>query len=329
MDFTRIALGNSVFEGENNAYLLEGALTTLVDVGASAEGVRSDLEDGLSSAGVDVADIDRILLTHWHSDHCGLAGEIQAESGADVFAHEVDAPLISGERATTDSLDELRDRRFSEWGIPPDKREELFEVQSDFQGVAGDPADVQTLADGDHVRAGDGKLTVLYLPGHAAGHIAFAFETDDGESAAFVGDVILPEYTPNIGGADLRVDDPLATYIDSLGRLASHELDTAWPGHRAPIEDPEARIEVIREHHYDRTRRVVETLQEHGPADAWTVSAHLFGELEHIHILHGPGEAYAHLDHLEHAGAVERGDFEYRLVDADPDVDTLFPNTKY
>jgi len=329
MDFTRIALGNSVFEGENNAYLLEGDLTTLVDVGASTESVRSDLEAGLNSAGVAVTDIDRILLTHWHSDHCGLAGELQAESGADVFAHEMDASLIAGDDETAEALDELRDRRFSEWGIPPDKREVLLGVQSDFQGVAGDPVDVQTLADGDQIRAGDGELTVRHLPGHAAGHIAFAFETEDGGHSAFVGDVILPEYTPNIGGADLRVDEPLATYLESLDRLASHGLETAWPGHRDPIEDPAARIEVIRDHHYDRTRRVVETLQEHGPADAWTVSAHLFGELEHIHILHGPGEAYAHLDHLERVGAVEREDFEYRLVDTDPDVDALFPNTKY
>jgi glyoxylase-like metal-dependent hydrolase (beta-lactamase superfamily II) len=329
MDFTRIALGNSVFEGENNAYLLEGDLTTLVDVGASTESVRSDLEAGLNSAGVAVTDIDRILLTHWHSDHCGLAGELQAESGADVFAHEMDASLIAGDDETAEALDELRDRRFSEWGIPPDKREVLLGVQSDFQGVAGDPVDVQTLADGDQIRAGDGELTVRHLPGHAAGHIAFAFETEDGGHSAFVGDVILPEYTPNIGGADLRVDEPLATYLESLDRLASHDLETAWPGHRDPIEDPAARIEVIRDHHYDRTRRVVETLQEHGPADAWTVSAHLFGELEHIHILHGPGEAYAHLDHLERVGAVEREDFEYQLVDTDPDVDALFPNTKY
>ncbi|WP_435186247.1 MBL fold metallo-hydrolase [Halobellus sp. EA9] len=338
MDLTRIPLGNTVFEGENNAYLVEGEVTTLVDVGASTETVRADLEDGLDEAGIALSEIDRILLTHWHSDHCGLAGELQAESDATVYAHEDDAAVIAGDDDAIADLHDLRDRRFREWGIPEDKLDELRAVQSDFEAVAGDPADVETLADGDRITAGDEQLETIHLPGHAAGHVAFAFdreaedpsETDAApRSEVFVGDVILPEYTPNVGGADLRLDEPLERYVESLDRLAARDFDLAWPGHRDPIDDPSGRARVIREHHLDRTRRVIEALREHGPADAWTVSAHLFGELEHIHILHGPGEAYAHLDHLERVGAVEREDFEYRLVDSDPDVEALFPNTKY
>jgi len=341
MELTRIPLGNTVFEGENNAYLVEGEVTTLVDVGAATENVRADLETGLDDAGVAVADVDRILLTHWHSDHCGLAGELQAESGATVYAHEDDAAVIAGDDDAVAALHDLRERRFREWGIPEDKIEELLAVQSAFEAVAGDPADIETLTEGDRVVAGDQELETIHLPGHAAGHVAFAFERDEGESEAssgaesaprsevFVGDVILPQYTPNVGGADLRMEEPLAQYVESLDRLAARDFDYAWPGHRDPIDDPAGRAAVIRQHHLDRTRRVIETLREHGPADAWTVSAHLFGELENIHILHGPGEAYAHLDHLERAGAVECEDFEYRLVDPEPDVEGLFPNTKY
>jgi hypothetical protein len=47
--------------------------------------------------------------------------------------------------------------------------------------------------------------------------------------------------------------------------------------------------------------------------------------LKEIHILHGPGEAWAHLDHLAHAGVVERDGHRYRLVDAEVDVASLFP----
>jgi glyoxylase-like metal-dependent hydrolase (beta-lactamase superfamily II) len=338
MDITRISLGNTVFEGENNAYLLDGDVTTLVDVGASTANVRADLIDGLSAADVSVSDLDRILLTHWHSDHTGLAGELQAESGATVFAHEDDLPLIAGDDDAVAELRALREERFTQWGIPTDKREELTAVQSAFEAVAGDPADIEPLADGDRVAAGDGELTVFHLPGHAAGQVGFTFDREpvDGSDPAaeprsevFVGDAILPQYTPNVGGADLRLDRPLEHYIDSLDRLIARDFDYAWPGHREPIEDPSGRARVIREHHLERTRRVVETLREHGPADAWTVSAHLFGELEDIHILHGPGEAFAHLDHLEHAGVVDRDGSEYRLVETDPDVAALFPNTKY
>ena len=55
------------------------------------------------------------------------------------------------------------------------------------------------------------------------------------------------------------------------------------------------------------------------------MSAHLFGDLSAIHILHGPGEAYAHLDHLAAHGIVERTNEGYRIVESDPALDGLFP----
>jgi glyoxylase-like metal-dependent hydrolase (beta-lactamase superfamily II) len=345
MDVTRIPLESAIFEGDNNAYLLEGSVTTLIDVGASTPTVRSNLLDGLAEADVSLSAVDRILLTHWHADHGGLAGEIQEQTGASVFAHEADAPLIAQDPDAIAALDELRTRRFEQWGIPAAKVTELLEFRDRFQSVKGAPTDVDPLSDGDRIDAGDGELTVLHLPGHAAGLVAFetdgadvaadAVDADSADDAAdttdatsrseaFVGDVILPEYTPNVGGADLRVDRPLRQYVDSLDRLIDRDFDRAWPGHREPIDDPAARARVIRAHHVDRTSRVVEALREHGPADAWAVSAHLFGDLADIHILHGPGEAYAHLDHLERAGIVERDGWTYRLIESEPDVSALF-----
>ena len=78
-------------------------------------------------------------------------------------------------------------------------------------------------------------------------------------------------------------------------------------------------------HHRERTERVIEVLAD-GPATPWAVSAALFGSLSAIHVLHGPGEAYAHLDHLEAAGVVGRDGRRYELLDATPDVDPLFPD---
>jgi len=87
----RIQLGNTVFEGENDVYLLDGETTALVDTGVALPDVRGELEAGLAEYGLGFADVDAIALTHWHPDHAGLAGEIQAESDADVYVHEADA----------------------------------------------------------------------------------------------------------------------------------------------------------------------------------------------------------------------------------------------
>ncbi|MFB6153146.1 MAG: MBL fold metallo-hydrolase, partial [Halodesulfurarchaeum sp.] len=79
-----------------------------------------------------------------------------------------------------------------------------------------------------------------------------------------------------------------------------------------PLIDPRGRAIEIRSHHEERTARVLGVLQEASPLTAWEVSDALFGHLENIHILHGPGEASAHLDHLVHAGIVERTEEGYR-----------------
>jgi glyoxylase-like metal-dependent hydrolase (beta-lactamase superfamily II) len=321
----RIRLHNTVFEGANNVYVLDGATTTLVDAGVATDDVRANLREGLADYGLTVGDVDQILLTHWHYDHSGLAGEIQAESGATVRVHEADAGLVAGESDALAAEHERREARFAEWGIPEGPLAELTDFLGHHESLAGADVDVTPFADGETFVAGDREVEALHLPGHAGGLSAFVFDGDDGEEA-FVGDAILPTYTPNVGGADVRLDDPLGDYVDSLTRLIDRDLSVAWPGHRDPIEDPSGRAATILDHHRERTERVLGVLDEHGPCDAWTVSAHLFGDLENIHILHGPGEAWAHLNHLERHGVVARDDdWQYEVVDAGVDAADFFP----
>jgi glyoxylase-like metal-dependent hydrolase (beta-lactamase superfamily II) len=184
---------------------------------------------------------------------------------------------------------------------------------------------VTEFADGDRLHVGGTTLEVVHLPGHAAGLCALELATDAG-TEAFVGDAVLPRYTPNVGGADLRVEAPLRRYVESLERVVAADWRRAWPGHRDVIEAPAERARAILDHHRQRTARVVDVLATHGPCDVWTVSAHLFGDLSDVHILHGPGEAWAHLDHLDAAGAVARDGHEYRLVDPDVSPAALFPD---
>ncbi|WP_423751738.1 MBL fold metallo-hydrolase [Salinirarus marinus] len=320
-----LELENKEFEGENSAYLIDGGdETMLVDTGVSTPDVRVQLERELASNGCEPRDLDRILLTHWHQDHAGLAGELQAESGATVHVHEADAPMVRRNAGVESLLREKERARYESWGVPAGKDAELFEFLDSAAGKEErPPTDLVEFSDGDRFSVGDYTLRVVHTPGHTAGLSCFAFEGDTGPEA-FVGDTILPVYTPNVGGADPRVDRPLERYLSSLDVLRELDLVRAWPGHRRPIGTPDERIRTIEHHHRERTERVVDVLETHGPADAWTVSAHLFGELHAIHILHGPGEAFAHLDHLDRHGVVEREDGEYALVEAPASLDDLF-----
>ncbi|MFB6125921.1 MAG: MBL fold metallo-hydrolase [Halolamina sp.] len=325
----RIRLGNTVFEGQNNVYVLDGDRTALVDTGVAVDPVREELVAGLADHGLALADVDEVFLTHWHYDHAGLAGVVQAESDATVHVHAADAPLVGADEDTLFEERRLQQEKFDEWGIPDEPRAELTSFLGDHADLAGRAADVTPFEDGATFNLGDRTLRAVHLPGHAAGLAAFALDGETGREA-FVGDAVLPEYTPNVGGADVRVDDPLASYADSLVRVVDAGWDRAWPGHRDAIDRPARRAARILAHHRERTERVVDVLARKGACDAWTVSEALFGTLESIHILHGPGEAYAHLDHLESRGVVARdgrSPATYELT-TDPEavaVDDLFP----
>ncbi|NGM70798.1 MBL fold metallo-hydrolase [Natronolimnobius sp. AArcel1] len=333
----RITLGNEEFEGNNNAYVLagdsadsDGNSLALVDTAIATPDCRADLREGLAERGYEFSDVDDIVLTHFHPDHSGLAGEIQAESDATVYVHEADAPLVAGDADALDNFDQQRRDCLEQWGLPEDARQELLDVFEAASKIQGEPADVTPIEDGDVLEVGGRQLTTVHAPGHAAGLCWFESENgpDSTSTEAFVGDTILPVYTPNIGGADVRVERPLEQYLETLERLVERDYDRVWPGHRDPIEEPTKRARTIAAHHRERTENVLEVLADHGPADPWTVSAQLFGDLEGIHILHGPGEAYAHLDHLSQEGVLNLEDGEYQLtVDVENiDLDAVLPS---
>ncbi|PSP75445.1 MBL fold metallo-hydrolase [Halobacteriales archaeon QS_1_68_20] len=318
----RISLGNTEFEGRNNAYLFTGDRTALVDTGLSTPAVREDLEAELASRGVDVTDLDLILLTHWHHDHAGLAAAFQRESDATVRVHADDAGLVSGDEGEVARLEDARDRLLEAWGTPKDQRDALVAFLDASEDKAGAPATVDSLSDGETVQVGDDTLRAVHAPGHTEGMTCYVRE----DGTILTGDALLPSYTPNVGGSDPRVEDPLGTYLGVLVDLVEAGYDRAYPGHRDPIDDPAARAREILDHHRDRARRVIEILGERGTTDAWTVSSALFGDLEGVHIIHGPGESYAHLEHLRREGLVEQTDEGYAAtVGAPAAADDVVP----
>ena len=310
----RIELSNRAFEGDNNAYLFnDGPETALVDTGDWLEGSEGQLRQELAARDIEFADVDRIFLTHWHGDHIGLASAIQRTGDATVYVHSADAALVAGDEDAWAAMHELQEKYFDEWAIPEEGQDVLFGLM-DGSAYTDDPPTVTPIEDGDEFTINGTELRAVHAPGHAAG--LCMYEMSDGEShEVFTGDALLPQYTPNVGGADVRVERPLEKYLETLQTIIDADYDRAWPGHRDPIDDPTARAEHIMHHHEERSWRVLDALRRLGPCDVWTVSADLFGDLEHIHILHGPGESYAHLEHLEREGVVESDDNQFRLAE--------------
>ncbi|SDY94994.1 MBL fold metallo-hydrolase [Halopenitus persicus] len=336
-DVVRIGFGHGSPEGENSAYLLPDR-GVLIDPGPPGDAAFETLLSGIDDAGLAPEDLEHILVTHWHADHAGSAPRIAEVADATLWMSTTDAPLVREYASERDRRLERDAAALREWGVPDETVQAV--VAGDTPSPVPDATPVSDLHDGDVVAG----LEVLETPGHTLGHVAFhdragthdarvdgskdgneggnGHENEDDRQddhadrdALFVGDAVLATYTPNVGGGDTRLEDPLSTYRRTLDRLANRyhpDSTTAYPGHGTPFALDD-RIEVIREHHRDRRRNVVDALAARSPTPAtpWEIARDLFGELRGIHAKMGAGEAASHLEDLVTAGDVG-------LVDEDP-----------
>ncbi|QSW98858.1 MBL fold metallo-hydrolase [Haloterrigena alkaliphila] len=312
----RIGVGGESPEGDNSAYLVGDR--ALVDPGPPTDDAWADLRAGLERAGVAPSDLEAVLVTHWHVDHAGLAPRLADAADATLAMGTGDAPLVADYAVERDRRLERDRETMRRWGVPADAIESVLE--DDTPSPMPDSIPVERLADGDRIAG----LEAVSTPGHTLGHTAFA-----AGDVLLVGDAVLPTYTPNVGGSDTRtlrsastdsrvqeppesvVDgDPLAAYLETLDRLADRS-ERLLPGHGETIQPD--RIPTIRDHHRERTRRVLTALERRADDDSdregtspWRLAVDLFGDLEGSHVKFGAGEAAAHCRRLERDGVVER-----------------------
>ena len=314
----RIAHAAASPEGENSTYVLPDR-GVVVDPGPPGDPPWETLTAGLPAAGLPVDDVETVVVTHWHADHAGLAPRLAAAADAELVLHATDAPLVADYAAERERRIDRDARRLRAWGVPEPTVTEV--VDSDTPSQMPDTSPVRAVTDGESVAGAE----AIHTPGHTAGHLALRA----GE-ALFVGDAVLPTYTPNVGGSDTRLDSALAPYLDALDDLSERvgrdgPDPDAYPGHGATVDLAE-RIRAIRTHHAERLDDAVAALPAPGGADAgrtpWAVARDLFGEMAGIHAKMGAGEAAAHLAFAADHGFAERvGEAPDRYVRRDPEPD--------
>lgn len=313
----RIRLDTVVFEGESNAYVLADTVTdrlTIVDVGVHHPNTQKKFQRELEKLGHAIDDIDDILLTHFHYDHAGLAGSIQEESGATVYCHPKTAAILElNTSALIEEYERYRDR-LQTWGLKESECNDIISLLTNSASLAGQSIDCSTISGGATLQLGSQSFDVVDLPGHTAGHLGYLSEANE----LFVGDVVLPSTTPNIGG-DLRASNPLAAYFTSLERILLLAPRILWPGHGEAIRDITDRISALVRHHDHRFDRVQEQLSP-APKRPRDIALSVFGTLDGIHLLHGTGEVAAHLDYLSERGAIDRVEEGYVMRSQSPDV---------
>lgn len=213
-----------IFEGGNpertSVYLIRGAKTALIEVGASS--CTENLLSGLDSLNVSLSNIDYIILTHIHIDHAGGAGTlIKRTPNARLMVHPRGAKhlmnptrLVEGTRTAYTVYGNCFDQVFGQ--VEPVDKEYIY-----------------TPEEGEQLDLGKGRvLTFYYTPGHARHHMAIY---DSLTRGLFCGDALGAVYKPlsRIIGRDFVIPatppsefDPVEgiAVCDMVGRLAPEVL---------------------------------------------------------------------------------------------------------
>ncbi|MCZ8513299.1 MBL fold metallo-hydrolase [Paenibacillus filicis] len=286
-----------------NSYLLRGKDGwTLIDPGLRTDAAEALWDEALAACGIAAGDIARIVLTHHHPDHYGLAGWFQMRSGAPVLLSadglEQARRLWGGGQPMTEQLLAL----FREHGLPAELALPMREHMDGFVPSVSPQPEVTPLAAGETVRLGDDVYEAIATPGHAAGHLClYRAETE----TMFCGDHVLPQISPNVGYLPGGIDEnPLASYLESLQRISRYAVKRAFPGHREPFGHLTQRaLELIR--HHDERLEAMRSLLD-SPLTAYEVCRLAFGERLTLHQLRfALSETLAHLIWLREAGKVQ------------------------
>jgi glyoxylase-like metal-dependent hydrolase (beta-lactamase superfamily II) len=248
--------------GSVNVYLLLGDPLTLIDTGSRINFTIDDLAALTRRAGVDIADIEQLILTHRHIDHFGLGRDVKERSGCKVVSSTIDGPFMAEwEGMITGSREQLRGQG-NAFGIPRD----LFQlnevwVKAILHAAAPVTSD-RLVKEGDIVVAGGRQLRVIETPGHTEGLVGFI---DDADALYLANDHILKHITPN---PDVYSYDPdhlrsgLPDYVRSLHKVRDLPVRMVLPGHGYEMTDLRGRVDDILEHHVARAAKVEGILAE-------------------------------------------------------------------
>jgi glyoxylase-like metal-dependent hydrolase (beta-lactamase superfamily II) len=322
------------FEGLDrvNAYLLaDDSGSTLVDCGIWDTGEArdhgwDDLVEALAACGREPTDITRVVITHPHIDHYGMAGRVREETGAQLLMHREarhDLEIYRNPKEAAERIAEL----FAEHGVERSAVDELSQFE-DWRAFIHSVAEADVeIDDGTTFEASSRTWEVVHTPGHARSHVCLWSRSD---GLLISGDHLLPTITPHI---DYRrgETDPLGDFLASLDKTEALGPKLVLPGHGAPFEEGAERSRIVSRHHDRRLGAIVQIIRNEAHT-ANEITDELFGgTLLHFQRRLALGEALAHIAYLLKTGEIEAerrddGSFVYkkvrrrRAVDEEDDV---------
>ncbi len=297
----------------------DGEGWTLVDCGISSEAVR-ELWARLWETGLDGLPIRRILCTHNHPDHIGMAHALQRRFGAPLWMTLGEYAMGRVLSAALPGADGDSDaEHFRRHGVPPGPALEAIRARGTrYYGslVPSMPESFRRIREHEIVRIGGRDWRVIIGTGHSPEHAALYCEAD---GLLLSGDMVLPRISTNVSVFEIEPEsNPVDWYLDSLRRFEPCRPDTlVLPAHGRPFRKLHVRLRQLADHHADRLEVVLRACGRRAHSAAEIVPVMFQREFDTHQSTFAIGESLAHLHSLWYAGRLRReigGDGVVRFV---------------
>ena len=303
----KVGLPGSPLRDLNSYVFTSKERNLLIDTGFNLPKCFEDLSGGISELGLDMSKTD-VLITHFHSDHCGLVDKI-ADPGSTVYMSAVDSELFY------DSLEEKgfwieTISMYRQEGFPEDVLGRANRVNPLRAAAAQKPVKTTPVHDGQILTVGDKELMCIEATGHTPGHICLY---DEKNKLMVLGDHILFDITPNIT-AWVTLKNALKVYLDNLIKIKKFDVEIPLPGHRGCECSMYERIDQLIKHHEIRLDEVLGIVKKNPGINAydisgqmdWMIQAKSWDDFPLQQKIFAFGEAVGHLYYLEESGEIKR-----------------------
>ena len=224
MKLTEVGDGVIAVRGRdaNWTILRDGDSFTLVDAGYPQYGAA--VRDSIRQAGLDLAGLEAIVVTHAHIDHIGGVPALRAVAAVPVYVGGPEVPMAVGDRTESAGPLDVAKRLWQPRVVP-------WSLRITAAGGSGHATvpDAIGVADGAVLDI-PGRPTVIFTPGHTSGHICLrsggALLTGD---ALITGHAITGMKGPQLTAGFFHTDAERAAA--ALDRIAAVDADVIVPGH--------------------------------------------------------------------------------------------------
>ncbi len=292
--------------GPINIYLIAEDPITLIDTGPKTDEAIVALTSQLKQFGFRIEDIQRIILTHTHEDHCGLAYFLQQASGATVYVHEWERNNLA-ERGKTRINKNLLEKA----GVTNEEIEQMSQHYAQVKSYAEAVENLKTYRDEHEFEFASGALSVIHTPGHTPGSSCLWRAAT---RTLIAGDTVLKTITPNpVLNVDPRNNSrrfpALINYLKSITRLQTLAPTLIHTSHGDDVSDFDEYVARLRKHTYNRQAKLLSLIPSEG-INAHEMAYLLFPKVSDASRFLAVSETIAHLDL-----AVSEGNLQMEVID--------------